>query len=269
MAEQGKEMSFLEHLEELRWTLVRSAIAVVVGMVLVFIYSDWIMEHVVLAPARSDFATYKFFCMLGQRTGLGDSLCLGDQVLTFQSQELSGQFMMAFTIAFTFGLVLASPVVVWQLWRFIAPGLKEKERKAVRGVVGGVVVLFLAGAAFAYWVVAPLSIQFFTTFSLSSAITNIPTIQNYVGMITSFVLWTGVAFELPVITVLLTRLGLVGPEFLRKFRKHAYVAILIVAAIITPPDVTSQVLVTLPLVVLYEFSIFMAARTRRAQETTA
>lgn len=269
MAETGKEMTFLEHLEELRWTLVRSAIAVVCGMIVVFIYSDWIMDRVVLGPARSDFITYKFFCMMGRRSGLGDALCLGDRALTFQSQELSGQFMMAFTIAFTFGLVLASPVVIWQFWRFIGPGLKERERKAVRGMVGGVVVLFLIGVAFAYWVVAPLSVQFFTTFSLSSSITNIPTIQNYVSMLTSFVLWTGVAFELPVITVLLTRLGLLGPEFLRKYRKHAYIAILIVAAIITPPDVTSQILVTLPLVVLYEFSIFMASRTRKRQERKA
>ncbi len=266
MAEKGKEMTFLEHLEDLRWTLVRSAVAVVCGMILVLIYSDTITDRIVLGPARPDFITYRFFCMMGQRSGLGDQLCLGDHVLQFQSQEMSGQFMMAFTIAFTFGLVLASPVVVWQFWKFVAPGLKERERKAVRGMVGSVIFLFLTGAAFAYWVVAPLSIQFFTTFSLSSSITNIPTIQNYVGMLTSFVLWTGVAFELPVAAVLLTRLGLLGPGFLRQYRKHAYVAILVVAAIITPPDVTSQILVTLPLVVLYEFSIFMAARTRKRQE---
>jgi sec-independent protein translocase protein TatC len=176
---------------------------------------------------------------------------------------------MAFTIAFTFGFILASPVVFWQLWKFISPALHARERKAVRSMVWAMVGLFLVGVAFAYWVVAPLSIQFFTTFSLSKSITNIPTIQNYIGMLTSFVLWTGVSFELPVIAVLLTRLGLLGPGFLRQYRKHAYVVILIIAAIITPPDVTSQILVTLPLVILYEGSIFLSARTQRRQEQPA
>lgn len=269
MAEQGKEMSFMEHLEELRWTLVRSAIAIVCGMVVVFIFIQDITDKVVLGPARPDFVTYKFFCIMGKRFMNSDAFCMGDHMLQFQSLEMSGQFMMAFTIAFTFGFILASPVVFWQFWRFISPALHERERKAVRSMVWAMVALFLTGVAFAYWVVAPLSVQFFTTFSLSTSITNVPTIQNYVGMLTSFVLWTGVSFELPVVAVLLTRLGLLGPEFLRKYRKHAYVVILVIAAIITPPDVTSQVLVTLPLVVLYEGSIFLSARTQRRQERMA
>lgn len=255
----------MEHLEELRWTLVRSAMAIVGGMITVLVFIDWITTNIVLAPSRPDFITYRYFCMIGQRSGLGDQLCLGDKALEFTSLEMSGQFMMAFSIAFTFGFILASPVVFWQFWRFVSPALHDKERKAVRSMVWAMVSLFLAGVAFAYWVVAPLSIQFFATFSLNENIINLPTIQNYVGMLTSFVLWTGVSFELPVVAVLLTRLGLLGPAFLRQYRKHAYVVILIVAAIITPPDVTSQVLVTLPLVALFEGSILLSARTERRQ----
>lgn len=267
-------MTFLEHLEELRWTLVRSAIAVVVCMVVIFIWLQDIFEGFIMAPAKSDFVTYRALCALGHKLGMTDSFCVQDMVFHIQSNTMQMEFMMSFSIAFTLGFIAASPVVIWQLWRFVAPGLREKERKAVRGTVFFIVLLFLLGAAFAYFVVAPMSIQFFSTYSLSPLIEKRPTLDSYVGILNSFLLWTGLAFQLPVIMVFLARIGLVGADFLRRYRKHAVVVILVVSAIITPPDVVSQLLVTIPLVLLYEVSILLAAtsekrRLRAENETRA
>ena len=256
-------MTFLEHLEELRWVLMRSAIAVVVCMIGVFIWIQDIFEQFIMAPTHGDFITYRVLCALGHKLGMTDSLCVQGMAFHIQSNTMQMEFTMSFSIAFTMGFIIASPVVIWQLWRFIAPGLKEKERNAVRGTVIFVVLLFLLGAAFAYFVVAPMSIQFFSTYSLSSSIEKRPTLDSYVSILNSFLLWTGLAFELPVIMVFLARIGIVGAGFLRTYRKHAFVTILVVAAIITPPDVVSQVLVSLPLLALYEVSILLAARTER------
>ncbi len=263
MAAQGKEMSFLEHLEELRWTLVRSAFALVACMVGVFIWIEDIYDGFVMGPSRSDFVTYRVLCALGRWLGMEDAFCVQDMKFDLFSNSPQQEFMMSFSLSFTFGLILASPVIIWQFWRFVAPGLKQSERSAVRGTVFFVALLFLLGAAFAYWVLAPMSLQFFSAYSLSPDIQKIWTLDSYVGIFNSFLLWTGVAFELPVIMVFLARMGIVGPAFLRRYRKHAFVVILIVAAIITPPDVVSQVIVTVPLVGLYEISIFLAARTER------
>lgn len=263
MAAQGKEMSFLDHLEELRWTLVRAAAALVACMVGVFFWIEEIYDGFVMGPSRSDFITYRALCSLGHRLGMDETFCVQDMNFDLFSNSPQQEFMMSFSLSFTFGLILASPVVIWQLWRFIAPGLKEKERAAVRGTVFFVALLFLLGSAFAYWVLAPMSLQFFSAYSLSPDIQKIWTLDSYVGIFNSFLLWTGLAFELPVVMVFLARLGLVGAAFLRKYRKHAFVIILVIAAIITPPDVVSQVLVTLPLVGLYEISILLAARTER------
>lgn len=267
MADTAKDMTFLEHLEELRWTLVRSAIAVVVATLLVFIYIQDIFEGFIMAPARPDFVTYRFLCSMGHRMGMGEAFCVQDMAFRIQSNTMQGQFMMSFSIAFTLGLIAASPFVVWQLWRFVAPGLRPNERAAAQGTILYIILLFLLGAAFAYYVVAPMSIQFFATYSLSSIVENKPTLDSYVGILNSFLLWTGLAFELPVVMVFLARIGLVGSAFLRQYRKHALVVILIVAAIITPPDVVSQVLVTIPLVGLYEVSIALAARAERRRAT--
>ena len=263
MAAQGKEMSFLEHLEELRWTLVRSAFALVACMVGVFIWIEDIYDGFVMGPSRSDFITYRGLCALGRWLGMEDAFCVTDMKFNLFSNSPQQEFMMSFSLSFTFGLILASPIIIWQVWRFVAPGLKPTERSAVRGTVFFVALLFLLGAAFAYWVLAPMSLQFFSTYSLSPDIQKIWTLDSYVGIFNSFLLWTGVAFELPVIMVFMARIGIVGPAFLRQYRKHAFVVILIVAAIITPPDVVSQIIVTVPLVGLYEISIFLAARTER------
>jgi sec-independent protein translocase protein TatC len=269
MSQPAKEMSFLEHLEELRWTLVRSAIAIAVGMVFIFIYVQEVFEQVVMAPAKPDFITYRFLCSVGHRLGMGEAFCVKDIAMHIQSTTMEGQFMMSFSIAFTGGLIAASPFVIWQLWRFIAPGLKASERAAVQGTVFYVMLLFLLGTAFAYFVLAPMSIQFFSAYSLSSTVENKPTLTSYIGVLNSFLLWTGLVFQLPVIMVFLARIGLVGAAFLRQYRKHAFVVILVVAAVITPPDVVSQITVTLPLMALFELSILLTARTERRQLRTA
>lgn len=263
MAAQDKEMSFLDHLEELRWTLVRSAAALIVSMVGVFLYVQEIFDTFILGPAKPDFITYRLLCRLGRKLGMEQVFCISDMKFELVSSTPQQEFLMSFSIAFTLGFVIASPFIIWQFWRFIAPGLKPGERKAVRGTVVFVIILFLLGSAFSYWVVAPMSIQFFATYSLSGSITKLPTVDSYVGILNSFLLWTGLAFELPVVMFFLARLGLVGPSFLRQYRKHAYVVILVMSAIITPPDAVSQVLVSLPLILLYEISIFLAASAER------
>lgn len=274
-AEGGKEMSFMEHLEELRWVLVRSAMAVVAGMVLVFSFSNLLFDHVILAPQRADFITYRAFCSIGERLGAGDRFCVKDVGFTFQNQNMGGQFMADLTVAFVGGMIMAMPFVLWQLWRFIAPALHPRERHAAGGIVWAIVFLFLLGVGFGYWVLTPMSLQFLGGYRVgtANAVANEINLDSFIGTITSLSLWTGIVFQLPLVVVFLTRIGLTGPKFLRTYRKHAYVGILILAAIITPPDVTSQILVSVPLIGLYEVSIFLSARVERrralAERTTA
>jgi sec-independent protein translocase protein TatC len=250
MAEEGKEMSFLQHLEELRWTLVRSAAAVVAMMLLAFAFSSLLFDHVVLAPQRPDFITYRLFCRLGHAVGAGDAMCIRDVGFTFQNQTMGGQFMADLLVSFVAGFVLAMPYVLWQLWRFIAPGLKPRERGAVAGIVWAMVLLFLLGVAFGYFILTPMSIQFLGNYRVgtTNAVTNEINLDSFIGTVTSMSLWTGVVFQLPLVIL---------------FLKHAYVAILILAAVITPPDVTSQILVSLPLFLLYELSILLSAGAER------
>jgi len=267
MSTEGKEMSFLQHLEELRWTLVRSAIAVVLGMVLAFTFSAVLFDQVILAPQRPDFITYRVLCALGHRVGAGEAMCIRDVGFTFQNQTMGGQFMADLLVSFVAGFILAMPYVLWQLWRFIAPGLRPRERSAVGGIIWAMVLLFLLGVAFGYFVLTPMSVQFLGSYRVgtTNAVSNEINLDSFIGTVTSLTLWTGVVFQLPLVILFLTRLGLVGPSFLRTYRRHAYVAILILAAIITPPDVTSQVLVSLPLFLLYEVSILLSARAHRRQ----
>jgi sec-independent protein translocase protein TatC len=264
-----KEMTFLEHLEELRWTLVRSALAVAVGMVAAFIAKDLVFDHVVLAPKEPTFITYRAFCRLGHLLAMGDALCLSGLPFTLQNISMSGQFFTHLMVSFAAGLVVASPFVFREIWRFLAPGLHEGERSAARGAVVFASMLFLAGIAFGYFLLAPLSIQFFGSYQVSASVQNTIALDSYIGMVASVTLWTGVVFQMPLVVMFLTRLGLVGPAFLRTYRKHAFVAILIVSAILTPPDVVSQLVVSGPLMLLYEGSILLSARTQRRMERSA
>ncbi|MCB0793025.1 MAG: twin-arginine translocase subunit TatC [Flavobacteriales bacterium] len=263
-AEAGhKEMTFLEHLEELRWTLVRSAIAVVIGMVAAFIGKEFVFDKVVLAARSPDFITYRVLCWVSRQLGLGDGLCIKDLGFDLQNITMSGQFITHLMVSFVAGLIIASPYVFWEIWRFIAPGLHARERRMGGYAVGFASLLFLAGAAFGYYVMAPMSIQFLGGYQVSASVRNMISLDSYISTVTSIPLWSGLVFELPLIVFMLARMGLVGPDMLRSYRRHAYVGILVIAAIITPPDVSSQVLVSLPLIALYEAGIMLAAREER------
>ncbi len=266
MTQPRKELTFLEHLEALRWTLVRSVVAVLVGMVVAFIYKDFVFDTIILAPQRADFITYRAFCHLSVKFGLDRTLCSDSTGFTLMNTSMGGQFMVHIMVSFVVGIIAAFPYILWELWRFIKPGLASTEQRAVRGVVFFASVLFLIGVAFGYYILAPMSIQFLGTYTVSASVPNLVDLNSYISTITSLTLWTGLVFELPMVIYFLAHTGLVGPGFLRTYRRHAYVGILVVAAIITPPDVTSQLIVSIPLIGLYELSILMAARIQGAAE---
>jgi sec-independent protein translocase protein TatC len=262
VAEQQKDMSFLEHLEELRRRLFWSVVGVVIGIIVIIVYHDFVIDEVIMGPRKADFITYRAFCDWSHTIGLGDQLCLDPPRLSLQSTTMSGNMNADILVCVVGGIILAFPFIVWQLWGFVRPGLKDKEKKSVRGVVFYVSLLFFAGVAFGYFLLAPLSIQFLGNYTFAD-VQNNPTLLSYLKLTTSLVFGTGLVFQLPVVIYFLSRIGIVTADFLRKYRKHAFVVNLILAAIITPPDVTSQLLVSLPILLLYEISIVVAARAEK------
>lgn len=252
-------MSFLDHLEELRWRLMRSAVAVIIFAIVIWIYQKEIMENVFLIMVDPNFVTFKLLCEYL-------NVCIDKIPVNFQSMTLSGQFSYALMMSVMGGAVLAFPYIFYQLWSFVKPGLKFKERKMAKGIVFYVSILFFIGILFGYFVVAPLSVQFFGAFQITDKIRNDFTISSYMSTILSTVFYTGLFFLLPVVTYLLVKIGLFTPEFLVKYRKHAVVVILILAAIITPPDVISQVIVTIPIYLLFEISVLVAKRVVKNQK---
>jgi sec-independent protein translocase protein TatC len=255
----NKQMSFLDHLEELRWRLMRSAIAVVIFAIVIWIYQKEIMENVFLIMVDPNFVTFRLLCEYLNG-------CIDKIPVNFQSMTLSGQFSYALMMSIMGGAVLAFPYIFYQLWSFVKPGLKFKERKMAKGIVFYVSILFFTGILFGYFVVAPLSVQFFGAFQITDKIRNDFTISSYMSTILSTVFYTGLFFLLPVVTYLLVKIGLFTPEFLVKYRKHAVVVILILAAVITPPDVISQVIVTIPIYLLFEISVLVAKRVAKNQQ---
>lgn len=249
----GGQMSFLDHLEELRWRLVRSAIAVVCIGIVIWIFQEWIMENVFMSMKSSDFISFRLMC---QWFGT----CVGDIPVQLQSMTVSGQFGYALMMSFMGGIVLGFPYIFYQIWAFLKPGLKLNEKRMAKGIVFYVSLLFFLGILFGYFVVAPLSIQFFGSYQISSEIRNDFTISSYMSMILSTVFYTGLFFLLPVITYLMTKIGVLSPEFLIKYRKHSIVGILILSAIITPPDIISQIIVSIPIFILYEIGILISKR---------
>lgn len=261
-----REMSFLDHLEELRWHIVRSVAAVAVGFITAFVFAKWIFDNIVFAPAKPSFITFRALCKLGELLGRPDALCVTEIPFKVQSRYVTGQFSMQFTAAAVIGLIIAFPYVFWELWRFIRPGLYTTERKGSRGAVFAVTLLFLSGVSFGYFILCPMSMYFFANYTISDMIVNEFDITSYVSTIVALVFGSGVLFQLPVAIFFLTRIGLVNPPFLRTYRKHAVIIILILAAIITPPDVISQIIITVPLWILYEISIFISAREVRRKK---
>ncbi len=252
-------MSFLDHLEELRWHVVRSVAAIFICMILAFVYTNWIFDNIIFAPGRVDFITFQWLCQLGERLGI-NGICVQEIPMKIQSRFLMGQFSMQLMSSFVIGLIVAFPYVVWELWRFISPGLYVREKKGSRGAVVAISGLFLLGIAFGYFILSPMTIAFLANYTISDMISNEFDITSYVSTVTALVFGSGLLFQLPVVVYFLTKIGIVTPAFMRQYRKHAVVAILIIGAIITPsPDPLSQSLISIPLYILYEISIFISA----------
>lgn len=264
--EEKAEMSFVEHLEVLRGHLFRSALAVAIGAVVFIIYNDFFVRNVIMGPTHADFPTYKWLCKFGQMVGLGDKMCMKDLTLKMQSTSVSGQFSMYFTLIFVGGIIVAFPYIFWEFWRFIKPALTKKELSKTKGVIFWVSSLFFLGIMFGYFIIAPYTVNFFANFQLDENIENIWTITSYIDTLVPLILGTGLAFQLPLVMFFLAKVGLMSPGFLRRNRKYAIVVILILAGIITPPDVISQVICTIPLVILYEISIALTAKVQRQKE---
>lgn len=257
-----KEMSFLDHLEELRWHIIRSLAATAVFTIVAFFNVKWVFQNVILAPAKADFPTWRALCKIGHLVDNLD-LCISDIPLQLQSRYMTGQFTITIVAAFIIGLTISFPYVAWELWRFIRPGLKKKERSGSRGVVGAISFLFFLGVSFGYYLIAPLMVYMMVNYQISDMIVNEFDITSYVQTVVVLVFGAGILFQLPVVIYFLSKLGIVTPAFLRKYRKHSFIIILIIAAIITPPDPLSQTIVTIPLYLLFEISILISARVEK------
>ena len=260
--DQEKEMSFLDHLEELRWHMIRSLIAVSVFTIGAFLSAKWIFENIIFAPARPEFPTFRALCRLSVIFDQ-PSLCITNIPFQVQSRNMTGQFTMHIMASFIIGLVVAFPYVCWEIWRFVKPGLQRTEQRYSRGAVASVSILFFLGISFGFYIIAPWMVYFLANYSISDMVVNEFDITSYVSTVVLMVFGSGLLFQLPVVIYFLTKIGIVTPEFLRKYRKHSIVIILIVAAIVTPPDPLSQMLITIPLYLLFEISILISAGVAR------
>jgi sec-independent protein translocase protein TatC len=268
--EQAAEMTFIDHLEELRWHIIRAVIAILIGATLVFIYARDIVDKLLFAPADKSFVSYRWFCDLGHAFGLGDALCLAGVDAKFQSNTMTGQFLSTFTIAFVGGFIIAFPYVFWEFWKFVKPALTPKELKKTRGVIFWVSFLFFLGVAFGYFVLTPFMVNFYFTYTLSDKIVVLPNFSDYIENLIYLTVGIGVLFQMPLLVMVLTRIGIVTAVFLKKYRRHALVVLLILAAIITPTtDPFSLTIVTVPLYLLYEASIIIASRINKEKEKEA
>ncbi|UTW64956.1 twin-arginine translocase subunit TatC [bacterium SCSIO 12643] len=267
-SESQGEMTFIQHLEVLRFHLMRSAIAILVFTVLAFINKRFLFDTVIFGPKQADFFTFRMLCEFSEYVSTKfpglisnpDLLCIGGDFPPLQNIDMAGQFTSHIMVSMIAGFVVAFPYILWEMWRFIKPGLEANESRYARGIVFWASLLFITGVLFGYYLIAPLSVNFFFTYSISSEVQTLPTLSTYVSTVTGVVLAAGVVFELPLIVYFLSKVGILSPDLLKSYRRHFVVAALFLSAIITPPDLFSQVLVTIPLIFLYEVSIKISAR---------
>ena len=263
----GGEMTFLEHLEELRWHLVRSAVMVILVGILAFIFKSIVFDVIILGPSQADFPLNRWLCTLGTQSFLKtDVLCINQKPILLQNIQMAGQFMAHIKISLIAGIVLAFPYIFYEFWRFVRPALHTTEQRVARGAVFAISMLFFLGVAFGYFIICPLSINFLYNYQVSEIAKNDIQLMSYVSLISGIALASGILFELPVIVLFFSKLGLLTPAFLKKYRKHAFIVILIISAIITPPDIFSQILVSMPLLILYEISIAISRRITNKQK---
>ena len=252
------EMSFLDHLEELRWHLIRSTIAVVVIGSIAFLMKKFIFDTILFGPSQMSFPTYRMFCDIATAIGFDSAFCADELPFTIQSRQMAAQFSAHIWTSIWAGVIVGFPYILYELWKFISPGLRDNERKNSRGFILIASLLFFLGVLFGYYIVAPLSINFLGTYQVSELVLNEFDLDSYVGTIKAAVLACGIMFELPIIIYFLTKVGLVTPEIMKKYRKIAIVIVLILSAVITPPDVASQIIVSIPVLILYQVSIYIS-----------
>jgi len=265
MADKQADMSFLGHLEVLRWTLVRSSLAIVAFGMIAFVMKDFIFNSILLAPKDPSFFTYRFLCSVSQQLGT-DGLCIDEIPFIVQSRTMAGQFSAHIWTSIAFGFIMAFPYIIWEVWKFIKPALYDNEQKHARSFIVITSFLFFLGILFGYYVITPLSINFLGSYRVADEVRNNFDLSSYTGLLKASCLSAGFIFELPIIIYFLTKMGLVTPEFLKEYRKYALVLVLILAAVITPPDIISQVIVAIPMVILYEVSIKISKFIIRKQE---
>lgn len=270
-SEERAEMSFVDHLEVLRGHLFRSVLAILAGAVVIAIFKDFFVKKVLLGPTHADFPTYGVICNIGKAINMEEALCMSGLNIQMQSTGVATQFSTFISIMLIGGIVIAFPYIFWEFWRFVKPALTRKELQNTRGLIFWVSFLFFLGVFFGFFVIAPYTLNFFGSFQLDENIENRWTIASYFDTMIPLILGTGLAFQLPLLMILLAKIGVVSGSFLRKQRKYAIVIILIVAAVITPgPDVISQMTVAVPLYLLFEISIVLTRRIeKREQEEEA
>lgn len=262
----AKEMSFLDHLEDLRWHLLRSVIAILLAGVAAFVAKDFVFDVLLFGPKNNDFLTYRLLCQASNFLGFDDSFCISELPFRIQSRTMAGQFSAHVWTSITLGFVIAFPYVIYQFWKFISPGLYTYERKTASGFIGVSSLLFFMGVLFGYYVVTPLSVRFLGTYTVSSEVFNDFDLSSYTALIRASVLASGLIFELPILIYFLTKVGLVTPELMRKYRKISLVLVMFLSAVITPPDVASQIIVAIPVLILYELSIFISKRVIKSMK---
>ncbi|MGY5847708.1 twin-arginine translocase subunit TatC [Salegentibacter sp. HM20] len=255
---QPDEMSFLDHLEDLRWHLIRATLSVVIAAGIAFLFKGFIFDNLLFGPSRGDFFSYDMLCRISTSLGMDAGFCFDEMPFRIQSRTMGGQFSAHIWTSITAGFIIAFPYVIYQFWQFVAPAMHDNERKYAKGFILVTSLLFFAGVLFGYYVVTPLSINFLGKYQVSDMVFNDFDLSSYIGLVKASVLASGLIFELPVVIYFLTRVGVVTPQFLRKYRKYALVIVLILSAIITPPDIVSQIIVAIPVLVLYEVSILIS-----------
>ena len=263
--EEG-EMSFLEHLEALRWHIARAALAIVLVAIGVFVAKDFVFGTIIFGPTRADFVSIRALCSLGDALGMSNAFCIDVPTFKFITPVFGEAFIVHLRVSATLGFIASFPYVFWEIWRFIRPGLYPDEQRAARGIVLICSLLFALGVAFGYFVISPFAVNFLMSYELPG-VTPEPALSSYISYLTLFTLPAGFVFQLPVLVYFLARVGLVSSAGMRTYRRHAFVVLLILSAILTPPDPLTQVMLGLPLYTLYELSIVVARRVeRRAAE---
>ncbi len=256
---ESKEMGFLDHIEELRWHLIRGILVVVTIAGVALFFQDEIFEYIIYAPKKPEFITYRVMCAISEST------CFSPPDMQLITRELGEQFFMGMTVSLYLGAIIAFPYLFYEFWSFIKPGLYEKEVKVASRLIGITSMLFLIGILFGYYIISPFAITYLGNYTVGTETINSPTLASYINYLTMFTLPVGFAFEMPVIVYFLAKIGIIGPNFMKKYRREAILIIFIIAGIITPPDVLSQILVGVPMIILYEVSIGVARRVEKSR----